>query len=130
MIQARNLSKLYGDFPAVQNVNLDVAQGEFLALLGRNGAGKTTLLKLLALLTRPTFGKLTIGGLDPADHLISIRRRMGLLGHNTFLYDELTAEENLRFYGSLYDVPDLRLTCLRTLESVGLAPFGKELVRN
>ena len=53
-IQARGLSKLYGDFPAVQNVTLDVPQGDFLALLGRNGAGKTTLLKLLAMLTRPT----------------------------------------------------------------------------
>lgn len=129
-IQAQALTKLYGDFPAVQKIDLEVAPGEFVALLGRNGAGKTTLLKLLALLTRPTFGKLTIGGMDPTGDLIALRRRMGLLGHSTFLYDELTAEENLMFYASLYDVPDQRQACRQTLESVGLALFGRELVRN
>lgn len=129
-IQARGLSKLYGDFPAVQNINLDVPQGEFLALLGRNGAGKTTLLKLLALLTRPSFGKLTIGGVDDSGDWSQVRRRMGLLGHNTFLYDDLTAEENLLFYANLYGLPDARRACHETLESVGLTSFGKELVRN
>lgn len=129
-IRARGLTKLYGDFPALQNVRLDVAPGEFLALLGRNGAGKTTLLKLLALLTRPTSGKLTFGGGDPQDDLIALRRRMGLLGHKTFLYDELTAEENLLFYASLYGVPEPQQACRDTLASVGLTPFGKELVRN
>ena len=82
MIQAQNLSKLYGDSPALQNVSLDVAEGEFLALLGRNGAGKTTLLKLLALLTRPSFGSLSIAGVDQDGDWNIARRRMGLLGHN------------------------------------------------
>lgn len=60
-IHARNLFKLYGDFPAVQNLTFDVARGEFIGLLGRNGAGKTTLLKMLALLTRPSAGELKFG---------------------------------------------------------------------
>jgi len=127
---ARGLTKLFGDFPALQNVNLDVERGEVLALLGHNGAGKTTLLKLLALLSRPSLGQLEIAGQDPSDDPISLRRRIGLLGHNTFLYDELTAEENLSFYGSLYGVQSLRQVCRDTLESVGLAPFAGELVRN
>src|SRR3989337_1820728 len=110
-LRARGLTKLFGDFPALQNVNLDVERGEFLALLGQNGAGKTTLLKLLALLSRPSLGKLEIAGQDPADDPVSLRRRIGLLGHNTFLYDELTAEENLSFYGSLYGVAPLRQAC-------------------
>ncbi|OFW32078.1 MAG: hypothetical protein A3J28_08410 [Acidobacteria bacterium RIFCSPLOWO2_12_FULL_60_22] len=130
MIQARNLSKLYGDFPAVQNVNLDVAQGEFLALLGRNGAGKSTLLKLLALLTRPSFGKLTIAGVTEDGDWSAARRRMGLLGHNTFLYDDLTAEENLLFYANLYGVSDARRVCGEMLETVGLSSFARELSRN
>ena len=130
MIQAKNLSKLYGDLPAVQNVSLHVPPGEFLGLLGRNGAGKTTLLKLLALLTRPSFGTLRIAGLDAAGDASLARRRMGLLGHNSFLYDELTAEENLLFYASLYGVPDARRACQETLESVGLTPFARELTRN
>ena len=130
MIQANNLSKLYGDLPAVQNVSLHVPPGEFLGLLGRNGAGKTTLLKLLALLTRPSFGTLRIAGLDAGSDPSLARRRMGLLGHNSFLYDDLTAEENLLFYANLYGVPDARRACRAMLETVGLASFAGELARN
>src|SRR3990172_1314970 len=129
-LQAKGLTKLFGDFAALQNVNFAVERGEFLALLGHNGAGKTTLLKLLALLNRPSLGRLEIAGQDPADDPVSLRRRIGLLGHNTFLYDELTAEENLSFYGSLYGIPSLRQACRDMLASVGLAPFAGELVRN
>ena len=129
-IQAQGISKLYGDFPALQNVNIELAPGEFLALLGRNGAGKSTLLKLLALLTYPSLGSLKIAGLNYDDDLSQVRRRLGLLGHNTFLYDELTAEENLRFYARLYDIADAPVACRKTLDEVGLAPFSNELVRN
>ena len=129
-IQARGLSKLYGDFPALQNVDLDVPQGEFLAVLGRNGAGKSTLLKLLAFLTQPSFGKLTIGGIEGDGDKFEIRSRLGLLGHDTFLYDELTAEENLLFYAQLYRIQTPASAVLMTLESVGLTPFRREMVRN
>jgi heme exporter protein A len=129
-IHAVNVSKLYGDFPAVQNLSLEVPPGDFLALLGRNGAGKTTLLKVLALLTRPSHGKLTVGGVDPESDPITLRRRMGLLGHNTFLYDDLTAEENLLFYASLYGLQQPVPACRQTLDTVGLSAFAKELVRN
>jgi len=129
-IQARGVAKLYGDFPAVQNIDLDVPQGQFLGLLGRNGAGKTTLLKVLALLTRPSLGTLQVGGIDQDGDLSQVRRRMGLLGHNTFLYDELTAEENLLFYASLYSVPEAGRVTRQMLEQVGLAPFARERVRN
>lgn len=129
-IRAVRLCKLYGDFPAVQDVSVDMQPGEFLALLGRNGAGKTTLLKMLALLTQPSSGQLTIGGLDPKADPIAHRRRMGLLGHSTFLYDDLTAEENLLFYASLYGVEGPLPVCRQTLETVGLSAFARELVRN
>ena len=129
-IRARGLTKLYGDFPALQNVNLDVRQGEFLAVLGRNGAGKSTLLKLLAMLTRPSLGTLSIGGVERDGDRDQVRRRLGLLGHDTFLYDELTAEENLRFYATLYQIADASETVRKTLVSVGLEPFRKEMVRN
>jgi len=129
-IHAVNVSKLYGDFPAVQNLSLEVPQGDFLALLGRNGAGKTTLLKLLALLTRPSHGKLTVGGVDPESDPMTLRRRMGLLGHNTFLYDDLTAAENLLFYASLYGLQEPAPACRQTLDTVGLSAFAEELVRN
>ena len=129
-IHAQGLTKLYGDFPALQNVNLEVVRGEFLAVLGRNGAGKSTLLKLLAFLTRPSLGKLSIGGIDREDDGDQVHRRLGLLGHDTFLYDELTAEENLLFYATLYRVPDRQEAARKTLEAVGLEAFRNELVRN
>ncbi len=129
MIQAQNLSKLYGDFPALQNITFDVPAGEILGLLGRNGAGKTTLLKLLALLARPSDGKLSIAGFEEGD-AAAVHRRMGLLGHSTFLYDDLSAEENLLFYADLYGVADARRVCREMLETVGLRPFAGELVRN
>jgi len=139
-IHARNLFKLYGDFAAVQNVTFDVADGEFIGLLGRNGAGKTTLLKMLALLTRPSAGELNFGrlgeqrssgeddtgGMDDA----ALRGRIGLLGHNTFLYDDLSAEENLRFYASLYGLQNPAAQIVAMLERVGLERFTRELVRN
>jgi heme exporter protein A len=129
-ISARGLTKLYGDLPAVQNVSFDLTPGEYVALLGRNGAGKTTLLNILALLTRPSVGTLKLYGHDPADDPLLLRRRIGLLGHSTFLYDELTAEENLRFYTSLYGLADGERVCGAMLETVGLAPFARELVRH
>lgn len=129
-IRARGLTKLYGDFPALQNVNLDIREGEFVAVLGRNGAGKSTLLKLLAMLTRPSLGTLVIGGVDRDGDRDQVRRRLGMLGHDTFLYDELTAEENLLFYATLYQVAQANSAVQRTLVTVGLEPFRKELVRN
>jgi heme exporter protein A len=129
-IRARALTKLYGDFPALQNVDLEVPQGEFVAVLGRNGAGKSTLLKLLAMLTRPSFGTLAIAGIERDGDRDQVRRRLGMLGHDTFLYDELTAEENLRFYATLYQVENTEAAVRQTLISVGLEPFRRELVRN
>jgi len=73
-IRAHGLTKLFGDFPALQNVDLEVPQGEFLAVLGRNGAGKSTLLKLLAMLTRPTLGTLAIGGIGRDGDRDQVRR--------------------------------------------------------
>ena len=133
-IQARNVFKLYGDFPAVQNLTFRVSSGEFVGLLGRNGAGKTTLLKMLALLTRPSAGELQFGdvkaGEDAAGDYNALRGRIGLLGHNTFLYDDLSAEENLRFYAALYGLGDQHMLIPAMLEKVGLERFTRELVRN
>jgi heme exporter protein A len=129
-IRARGITKLYGDFPALQNVNLDVRRGEFVAVLGHNGAGKSTLLKLLAMLTPPSMGTLSIAGVSRDGDRDEARRRLGLLGHDTFLYDELTAEENLLFYATLYQVSKAAAAVQEMLLTVGLQAFRKELVRN
>ncbi len=97
MIEVAGLSKAYGRTVALRGVSLTVPQGCVLALLGANGSGKTTLLRLLATLVRPTAGGGRIAGHDLIMERDAIRRRIGLVGHATQLYDDLTAEENLAF---------------------------------
>ena len=120
-IRARGVSKFFGDFPALRNVDLDVKPGRVLAMLGRNGAGKTTFLRLLAGLSAPTRGEISfpiLGG-EVRDN----RARIGVIGHGTWIYDELTAAENLQFFSSLYRVANSERTVAAWLERVGLEQF-------
>ena len=118
-LSVRGVTKFFGDFPAIRGVNLEVRKGATLALLGRNGAGKTTLLHMLAGLTQPTSGRIDVG--VPENH--DVRRRVGLVGHGQWLYDDLTAAENLRFFGELYGVQDLAASIAKWLGRVGLERF-------
>jgi heme exporter protein A len=129
MIQARDLFKSFGHRVALAGVNVSVEAGEFVTLVGPNGAGKTTLLRILATLTRPTSGAVRIAGLDPARAGSEVRRRIGFLSHQTLLYDDLTAEQNLRFYARMYDL-DAAPACVDDLLArVGLAARRDDLVR-
>jgi heme exporter protein A len=129
MIRVRGLEKSFGDHWALRGVDLDVAQGECLALIGPNGAGKTTLLRILATLTRPSAGAVSVDGQDLDAGATEIRRRVGFLSHQPLLYEDLTAQENLRFYGRMYDVrePDERIAAL--LHQVSLEAHAPDLVR-
>jgi heme ABC exporter ATP-binding subunit CcmA len=110
--------KFFGDFPALRDVTLTIAGGSCTALLGRNGAGKTTLLRILAGLSRPAKGQVTLDGRDVRDS--KIRSQVGVLGHGIGIYDELTALENLKLFGSLYGLERPRQSALDWLERVGL----------
>jgi heme exporter protein A len=116
----RDLWVRFGCVPALRGLTLSVAEGERLAVLGPNGAGKTTLLRALAGLLRPSGGELRLLGLDPARHGPAARARLGVLSHQTYLYGELTAAENLRLYGRLYSVTRLDERIRELLECVGL----------
>src|SRR5512142_3164448 len=107
MIQTLKLEKLFGYRQALRNVTFDVAQGEVVALVGPNGAGKSTLLRILATLMRPTRGRAAINGLEIPQDAMEVREAIGYVGHQTLLYDDLTVEQNLRFYGRLYNLHDL-----------------------
>ena len=129
MIQARDLFKSFGPRVALAGVNVSVEAGEFVTLVGPNGAGKTTLLRILATLTRPTSGAVRIAGLDPARAGSEVRRRIGFLSHQTLLYDDLSAEQNLRFYARMYDLDAAAARVDDLLERVGLAARRDDLVR-
>lgn len=124
------LSKFFGDFPALEQITFRIAQGEFVGLLGANGAGKTTLLRILARLVEPTSGEMELGGVSFREAGEESKRRVGFVGHNTFLYDELTVRENLRFYSLLYGVPDAAHAIAARLEEMTLTARASELVRN
>jgi heme exporter protein A len=120
MIHIQGLVKSFGHTYALQGVDLEVAQGEFLTIVGPNGAGKTTLLRILATLLTPTSGLARINGLDLASRSAEIRRRIGFVSHQSLVYANLTPEENLRFYGRIYDVPALDERVEMLLNLVGL----------
>ncbi len=119
-IHARGVSKYFGDFPALRRVDLEVRCGRILALLGRNGAGKTTMLRILAGLIRPTEGAVSFPSSPPGGG----RGRVGVVGHGSWIYQELTGEENLLFFGRLYRVSDPARAAGRWLARVGLGRFG------
>jgi heme exporter protein A len=120
VIQVRGVVKSYGGRKVLRSVDLDVAQGECLVLMGPNGAGKTTLLRVLAGLTKPASGTACIAGFDVAQDVTSVRRLVGFVSHQPLLYEDLSALENLRFYGRLYGVPDLDPRMAALLAQVGL----------
>jgi ABC-2 type transport system ATP-binding protein len=106
MIRARSLGRRFGDYSAVEGLDLNIGRGEVFGFLGPNGAGKTTTVRMLACLIRPTAGSATIGGLhtdDPAE-AFKIRRMVGILTERSGFYENLTAFKNLRFYADLYRI--------------------------
>jgi ABC-2 type transport system ATP-binding protein len=122
MISARNLTKRFGDFPAVQDVSFDVKPGEIFAFLGPNGAGKSTTIKMLTTLLAPSGGSVEIDGLNPVKHPNQVRKRIGIVFQDPSLDTELTAYENIEFHGVLYHVPKRvrRERIARLLELFGL----------
>jgi ABC-2 type transport system ATP-binding protein len=101
VLQSRELSKHYGDFVAVDKLNLTVRQGEIFGLLGPNGAGKTTTILMLLGLTEPTAGRVEVLGFDPSRQPLSVKARVGYLPDQVGFYDNLTARENLIYIARL-----------------------------
>jgi len=127
-IQARGLARSFGAVGALEPLELTVPAGEAVLLLGPNGAGKSTLLRLLATLLRPTSGSLRLFGESPGNGEAALRRRIGFLSHQTFLYDHLTGRENLLFYGRLYGLPDPGAAAEEALRAARLLPRGGDCV--
>jgi heme exporter protein A len=128
LLRARGITRRFGAFTALDGVDLDVPAGGAVAIFGPNGAGKTTLLRILARALKPTSGTVRFEGVDERDDL-AVRARIGLLSHHTFLYDDLTARDNLVFFARLHGVtaPEARADAL--LAEVGLDRRGGDPVR-
>ena len=129
MIEVRKLVKRFGLKTVLRGLDFKVQEGEFVALLGPNGAGKTTFLRILASLSRPSLGEIRIAGYALPAQAAAVRRRLGVVSHMPLLYGDLTAEENLRFFGRMYDVEHLDQRIAEVLELVGLAARRRDLVR-
>lgn len=128
-LEAAGVEKWYGVYPALRGIDFRLEAGSFLTLFGPNGAGKTTLLRILAGALRPTRGEVRLGG-TPLDYgEPEWRNRIGVLSHQTFLYGQLTAAENLRFFGRLHAVTGLEREVERRLAEVGLLDRRDDRVR-
>lgn len=119
-IETRSVSRRYGRTRALADVTLACGGGEALALVGPNGAGKSTLLTLLSTLARPTSGEILYDGRPAAAWGPPLRRRFGVLGHDVSLYPELSARENLLFFGRLFGASDLERRVTEALAVAGL----------
>jgi ABC-2 type transport system ATP-binding protein len=122
VLETKGLTKHYGDFVAVDNLNLNVKKGEVFGLLGPNGAGKTTTILMLLGLTEPTRGEVRVLGFDPARQPLSVKARVGYMPDQVGFYDELTARENLTYVAKLNGIPrdQLNLRVEGALERVHL----------
>ncbi len=129
VISVQNLRKSFGSLYALRGVTFTVAQGEFLTIFGPNGAGKTTLIRILSTITHASSGEIRVGGVSLRERSETIRRRIGVIAHQTFLYEDLTAEENLKFYAHLYDVPHSAQRVDAVLTEVGLQARRRDRVR-
>jgi heme exporter protein A len=119
-VLVRDLRKAYGPVEALRGLDLRLEPGVFLTIFGPNGAGKTTLMKVLATLTRPTEGSALVGGKDVVRHAGAVRKRVGVISHNTYLYAQLTGMENLEFYARMYRLREGRERALALLAKMDL----------
>jgi heme exporter protein A len=129
MITVKKLVKRFGLKTVLRGVDFEVQPGEFVALLGPNGAGKTTFLRILASLSRPSLGEVNIAGYKLPHEAAQVRARLGVVSHLPLLYGDLTAEENLRFYARMYNIPNAESRINEVLDMVGLEIRRRDLVR-
>jgi heme exporter protein A len=129
VIEVEGLVKTFGLKPVLRGLALEVPPGGFVTVVGPNGAGKTTLLRILATLSRPSGGRVRIAGYELPGEAGAVRQLLGVLSHQPLLYGELTAEENLRFFGRMYGVRRLDARIDEVLKQVGLSMRRRDLVR-
>ena len=131
LLEVKELVKKYGDFTAVKGISFDIQEGEIFSLLGPNGAGKTTTISMLSTLYAPTAGEATIGGHSVTKEPMAVRNLIGVVPQELALYDDLSARENLVFWGQMYGLSGktLRARVDEVLEQIGLADKAKNRIK-
>ena len=129
MIEVTKLIKRFGLKAVLRGLDFKVQPGEFVALLGPNGAGKTTFLRILATLSRPSMGDVKVAGYHLPHQAAQVRARLGVVSHMPLLYEDLTAEENLRFYARMYGISKKEERITEVLGMIGLETRRRDLVR-
>jgi len=128
-IVADGVTKSFGNIQALRGIDLKVKKGEFVTVFGPNGAGKTTLIKLLATLTKPTSGKVSIANHDIKKEPDKVRALIGVISHDPYLYGNLSALENIGFFASLYGISQPKEKAIQVIKQVGLESRMHDLVR-
>lgn len=128
-VQARSLEKSYGEWPVLWDLDLSIPWGQTLVLFGANGAGKTTLLRILATHVRPDAGSVAVAGHNLRTRPEDVRRRIGVVGHRSLLYDDMTCRENLAYYSRLYGLKNHKPRVDEVLTMVGLSDRADHRVR-
>ena len=131
ILEVQNLEKKYGDFTAVKGISFDIKEGEIFSLLGPNGAGKTTTISMLSTLYTPTSGDATIGGHSITKDPMAVKQMIGVVPQEIALYEDLTARENLLFWGQMYGLSGKPLNSRidEVLEQIGLTDKAKNRVK-
>src|SRR5512134_1659211 len=131
ILEVQNLAKNYGNFTAVKGISFDIKEGEIFSLLGPNGAGKTTTISMLSTLYTPTSGDATIGGHSVTKDPMAVRQGIGVVPQDLALYEDLTARENLIFWGQMYGLGGsaLKNRVEEVLEQIGLTDKAKDRVK-
>jgi heme exporter protein A len=129
VVETHRLAKTYGLLPVLRDVDLRLLAGAGAFVIGGNGAGKSTLLRILAGLEAPSAGHALVFGQDTRNLAARYRRRLGMMAHQSYLYPNLTARENLEFFAELYSLADPRMYAEQWLARVGLADVADTRVR-
>ncbi len=131
ILEVKDLVMKYGDFTAVNGISFDIKEGEIFSLLGPNGAGKTTTISMLSTLYTPTSGDATIGGHSVTKEPMAVRNLIGVVPQDLALYEDLSAKENLSFWGQMYGLSGqtLKLRVAEVLDQIGLADKARNRIK-
>ena len=130
ILSLEHITKRFGYRCVLNDISFSIETGVFVTLIGNNGAGKSTLRRIISTLSKPTYGKITFNGVNKKESLLEWRQKIGIISHENRLYGDLSSEENLRVFGTLYGVEDLENNTYQVLRKTDLYHVARLPVSN